>query len=43
VVDALRAAGVPAANLKYVVDSGAVHNESAWSRRLEGAVEWLYK
>jgi len=42
-VDALRAGGVPDANVKYVVDTGAVHHESAWARRLEGAVTWLYQ
>ena len=41
-VEALRAGGVPEANVKYVVDQGAVHHESAWSRRLADAVLWLY-
>lgn len=42
VVAALRTGGVPTSHLCYVVDSGAVHNESAWARRFEGAVLWLY-
>lgn len=43
VADALRAGGVPASELKLVVDSGAVHHESAWSRRFARAVRWLYR
>jgi hypothetical protein len=43
VVAALRAGGVPAPNVDFVVDEGAVHHESAWSRRFAGAVTWLYQ
>lgn len=43
VVDALRAAGVPDSRLRFVVDSGAEHNERAWARRLPGALEWLFR
>jgi pimeloyl-ACP methyl ester carboxylesterase len=43
VADALRAGGVPASELKLVVDSGAVHHESAWSKRFAGAVVWLFQ
>jgi predicted alpha/beta superfamily hydrolase len=43
VVDALRAGGVPDSNLRFVVDTGAVHHERAWARRLPGAVTWLYQ
>ncbi|HET7457265.1 MAG TPA: alpha/beta hydrolase-fold protein, partial [Gemmatimonadaceae bacterium] len=43
VVAALRAGGVPASNVDFVVDEGAVHHESAWSRRFAGAVTWLYQ
>lgn len=42
-VEALRAGGVPEANLKYVEEEGAVHHESAWARRFEDAVVWLYQ
>ncbi len=42
-VDALREGGVPAANLRHVVDQGAPHHESAWARRLESAILWLYR
>jgi predicted alpha/beta superfamily hydrolase len=42
VVDALKAGGVPADHVRYVEDAGAQHNESAWARRLPGAVLWLY-
>lgn len=40
--DALEANGVPATNVRLVVDSGAAHHESAWARRLAGAVLWLF-
>ena len=42
-VTALRAGGVPPANVRYVVDADAIHNESAWARRFEGALLWLYQ
>ena len=41
-VDALRDGGVPEANLRYVVDAGAPHHESAWARRFEAAMTWLF-
>lgn len=41
-VSALRARGVPDSNIRYLVAPGAVHNESAWSRRFGHAVQWLY-
>ena len=41
-VRALRAGGVPDANIRYLIAPGAVHNESAWSRRFGSAVQWLY-
>ena len=40
---ALAASGVAPADLRVVVDEGAPHNESAWARRLAGAVQWLYQ
>jgi pullulanase len=43
VAAALAEAGVPPSNLELVVDAGAEHNESAWSRRFAGAVRWLYE
>ena len=43
VADAFRTGGVPEANLRYVVDQGAVHHESAWARRLADALLWLYR
>lgn len=43
VAAALLAAGVPAGNLRHLVDEGAMHHESAWSSRFEGAVQWLYQ
>jgi predicted alpha/beta superfamily hydrolase len=42
-VTALSAGGVPPSNVRFVVDSGAVHNEGAWARRFEGALLWLYQ
>jgi predicted alpha/beta superfamily hydrolase len=42
-VRALRAGGVPDSNIRYLVVPGAVHNESAWSRRFGRAVQWLYQ
>ena len=39
---ALRDGGVPASNLKVVVDPGAMHHETAWSRRFEDALLWLF-
>jgi predicted alpha/beta superfamily hydrolase len=41
--DALRERGVPDANLRLVFDEDAPHHESAWARRLEDAVLWLYR
>jgi metallo-beta-lactamase class B len=40
---ALRAGGVPEANVRHIVDEGAVHHEGAWSRRFGAAVGWLYR
>ena len=42
VVQALHARGVPADDINYFVEEGAVHHESAWARRFEEAVLWLY-
>jgi predicted alpha/beta superfamily hydrolase len=42
-VDALRSGGVPDSRLRFVVDTGAVHNEAPWAKRFEGAVLWLYR
>ena len=41
--DALRAAGVPDSNLRFVAEDGAIHHETAWARRLPGALRWLYR
>lgn len=38
----LRKAGLSEANLKVVVDPGAVHNESAWAKRFGPAAEFLF-
>lgn len=43
VAAALRRAGLPAADLRLVVDGGGIHNESAWSRRFGSAMLWLYR
>jgi predicted alpha/beta superfamily hydrolase len=43
VADVLQRGGVPSDNLRHVIDQGAIHNESAWSRRFEGAVRWLFR
>ena len=43
VAEALRSAGVPPARLRHVVDEGAIHHESAWSRRLAPALLWLFE
>ena len=43
VARALVAGGVPAAHLRHVEDAGAPHHESAWSRRLGDALQWLYE
>lgn len=43
VATALLARGVPAANLRHVLDRGGIHHESAWSARFEDAVAWLYR
>lgn len=40
---ALRADGAPRANVRLVVDSGAEHDERSWSRRLPGALRWLFR
>jgi predicted alpha/beta superfamily hydrolase len=40
---ALRSGGVPAENVRLVVDTGAMHHETAWSRRFEDALLWLFK
>jgi predicted alpha/beta superfamily hydrolase len=42
VADALAAGGVPAANLRLVVEQGGIHHETAWSRRFGPAVQWLF-
>lgn len=42
VADALRRAGVRPEQLRVVVDTGGIHNESAWSTRFAGALEWLF-
>ena len=42
VAAALRSAGVPERNLSEVVDPAGIHNESAWSRRFEPALLWLF-
>jgi predicted alpha/beta superfamily hydrolase len=39
---ALAAGGVPEENIRHVVEPGAIHHESAWGRRLEAALLWLY-
>ena len=43
VAEALRAGGVAESNLRFVVDTGAPHHESAWERRLGPAITWLYR
>jgi predicted alpha/beta superfamily hydrolase len=43
VADALRERGVPAENLNYGVEQGAVHSEGAWAGRLAEAVLWLFR
>lgn len=43
VAAALGAAGVGATDMRLVVDADAEHNETAWARRFEGAVSWLYQ
>ncbi|HEX6041749.1 alpha/beta hydrolase, partial [Longimicrobium sp.] len=40
--EALRARGVPAEDIRLVIDEGAPHHESAWARRFEEAVLWLF-
>jgi predicted alpha/beta superfamily hydrolase len=40
---ALRDGGVPAENLRHVVDAGAVHHERAWAKRFPEALLWLYR
>lgn len=42
VVQALHRRGVPAHNINYLVENGAVHHESAWAIRFEEAVLWLF-
>ncbi|MDB4909109.1 MAG: hypothetical protein JWO05_3893 [Gemmatimonadetes bacterium] len=42
VVSALRERGVPDAHLRLVIDPAGIHHETAWARRFEGAVEWLF-
>ncbi|MDB4908438.1 MAG: hypothetical protein JWO05_3222 [Gemmatimonadetes bacterium] len=42
-VQVMRESGVPQEQLRFVVDSGAVHNEAAWSKRLDGALLWLFR
>ena len=39
----LLARGVPEENLRHLVAPGGIHNESAWSARLEDAIAWLYQ
>lgn len=41
-VAALRSGGLPQANLRYVVDPDGIHHESAWARRYEAAMTWLF-
>lgn len=43
VAEALRTRGVPAGDINYLAENGAVHHESAWARRFEEAVLWLYR
>jgi predicted alpha/beta superfamily hydrolase len=38
----LRAAGLDEHRLKVNIEEGAAHSESAWARRLPGALEFLY-
>lgn len=38
----LRAKGLGPNQLKVVIDAGAKHNEVAWSKRLQGALLFLY-
>lgn len=42
VASALRERGVSDAHLRLVVDPDGIHHETAWARRFEGAVEWLF-
>ncbi len=42
-VHALRRGGVPESHLHYVVAPNAVHNESAWARRVASAMHWLFR
>jgi hypothetical protein len=42
VIQALRRRGVPARNLTYFIEEGAVHHERAWAIRFEEAVLWLF-
>lgn len=39
---ALRQSGAPDSNVRLVVDAGAPHHESAWSRRFTPALLWLF-
>lgn len=43
VADVLQRGGVSSDDLRHVIDQGGIHNESAWSRRFEGAVRWLFR
>jgi hypothetical protein len=38
----LRRAGLGPRRLRVVIEDGATHTESAWARRLPGALEFLY-
>lgn len=40
---ALVGGGLPAERVRLVVDSGGVHHEAAWSRRLVPALSWLFQ
>ncbi len=39
----LKTAGVSSDRLMKVIDRGAIHNETAWARRLPKALEWLFE
>jgi predicted alpha/beta superfamily hydrolase len=43
VAAALLAAGAPPANVMHLVDQGAPHHESAWARRMDAALTWLFR
>lgn len=41
--EALRHGGAPSGNVRLLIDAGAMHHESAWAKRFESAVLWLYQ